>query len=608
MNFQSIMKKNMLFHAHKYVSIYFVYALIVMLLFLFASLLYNKAVIQALEPTPFYQNLQLALALIAAFSAIFITYATVSFLQYRGQEFGTYMTLGMTSKQLLRLLCFEQMIITGISLITGLLSGMIFGKLFYLGFQQFVRIPELTFQLNAQSFGITIVIFFSIIIATFICSAFYIKRASLVQLIHAKRLKDTAKGSYLLGLLSILLFLASLWVIPYAMHNRYEALLKIAIALTLITPYFIISAEMLVIKQLLEKLPFIYQRYMLTLSNVTHRLRTFQTTLYLVMIMLGGSIVFIGLAYTLYVTTEEINDLSNPYSYMYITSDEWQGLDEPSETFDFVMQSFARQFKGEWSSPQQIAVVSKEQYEKYMQEQITTPAFITNEANREPFITPIKWKDKELKDVQYVSRPITNLTLFGFNLTQILVVDDPSIYQGEIFTAHRLKGKVSKTSAQNFEEKLKIKNKVDDIPWQYAPISKELELEIDFQRTGLTLFISSFVGLLFVLASGIILFYKVLTDLPVQREYMQSLERVGLRTKEKKQLIRNELRILFFAPFFLSVAIGSYYFYLLFLSFPNTWDYMGRLGVVLIVFFVVQFGFYWWSCGRCEGKVFENKN
>lgn len=604
MSFQSIMKKNMLFHIRKYVSIYIVYALIVMLLFLFASLLYNEAVIQALRPTPFYQNLQMALAMIAAFSAIFITYATLSFLQYRGQEFGTYITLGMTSKQLLRLLRFEQVIITGISLITGLLSGMIFGKLFYLGFQQFVRIPELTFQLNAQSFAMTIAIFFSIIIATFIFSAFYIKRTSLVQLIHAKRLKDTAKGSYLLGLISILLFLASLWAIPYAMHNRYEALLKVAIAFTLITPYFIIGAGMLVVKRLLEKLPFLYQRYILTLSNVTHRLRTFQTTLYLVMIMLGGSIVFIGLAYTLYATTEEINDLSNPYSYMYITSDEWQGLDEPSETFDFVMQSFARQFKGEWSNPQQIAVVSKDQYEKYMREQITTPAFITNEANREPFITPIKWDGKELKDVQYVSRPVTNLTLFGFNLTQILVVDDPSIYQGEIYTVHRLKGNVSKIVAQDFEETLKEKNKVDEIPWQYAPISKELELEIDFQRTGLTLFISSFVGLLFVLASGIILFYKVLTDLPVQKEYMQSLERIGLCTKEKKQLIRNELRILFFTPFLLSTAIGSYYFYLLFANFPNTWDYMGKLGIVLIVFFVVQFGFYWWSRGRYEGEVF----
>ncbi|WP_042476443.1 FtsX-like permease family protein [Bacillus ndiopicus] len=603
MNFQSIMKKNMLFHARKYVSIYFVYALIVMLLFLFASLLYNQAVITALEPTPFYQNLQLALVMIAAFSAIFITYATISFLKYRGQEFGTYITLGMTSKQLLRLLSFEQAIITGISLITGLLSGIVLGKLFYLGFQQFVRIPKLTFQLNVQSFGITIAIFLTIIIVTFFLSAIYIKRVSLVQLIRAKMLKDTTKGSYLLGLTSIILFIASLWAIPYAMENRQEILLKIAIAFTLITPYFIIGAGILVVKRLLEKFPSVYQRHVLTLSNVTHRLRAFQTTLYLVMIMLGGSIVFIGLAYTLYATTEEINDLSNPYSYMYITSDEWQGLDEQSETFDFVMQSLTRQFNGEWRSPEQIAVVSKEQYEKYMQESISTPALITNEANREPFITPIMWGDKELKDVQYISRSVTNLTLFGFNLTQILVVDDPSLYQGEVFTAHKLKQNVSKAEAQAFEENLKEKNKVDEIPWQYAPISKEMELETDFQRTGLTLFISSFVGILFVLASGIILFYKVLTDLPAQKEYMQSLERIGLRTKEKKKLIRNELRILFFTPFFLSVAIGSYYFYLLFSSFPNIWDYMERLGVVLVVFFVVQFGFYCWSRGRCEGEV-----
>gem|GEM_PF-4316917 len=603
MNFQGIMKKNMLFHARKYISIYIVYALIVTLLFLFASLLYNKAIIQTLKPS-YYQNLQLALSMVVAFSVIFITYATVSFVKYRGQEFGTYIILGMTSKQVIRLLGFEQLMITGSSLATGLLAGIVFGKLFYLGFQQFIHIPELTFQLNTASFGITIAIFLSIMMVTFFLSALYIKHVSLVQLIRAKTLKEATKGSYLLGFISIFLFVGSLWVVPYAMENRHETLLKMAVALTLITPYFMIGAGLLVIKHIIMKIsPKFYQYLMLTLSNVTHRLRAFQTTLYLVMIMLGGSIVFMGLAYVLYASTEEMNDASNPASYMYVTSKDWQGLDEQSETFDFVVDNYARQIQGEWGKPLDIIVVSKTQYENYMHEKITTPALIRNDKELEPFKTPIKWNGMTLKDVQHLSRAVTNSSLFGYNIQEILVVDDPSIYQGDIFTAHKLGHKVSKAEALAYEKKLKSINKVDKIPSQYDPASKELELESDFQRTGLALFISSFIGLLFVLASGIVLFYKVLSDLPAQKEYMQSLERIGLRRSEKKQLIRNELCILFFTPFFLSVMLVSYYFYLFFHRFPNTWDYMQKLGLVVIVFFVIQFIFYSYSRVRCEWET-----
>lgn len=656
MNFKTITQKNMLHNARKYISIYVVNAIIVALLFLFASLLFNKAVITALGHTSMYDNIQGALGIVTLFSMVFMTYSAISFLKYRGQEFGMYITLGMTSKNVLRLIRFEQLTIALVALVTGIIGGVVFGQLFYMLFQKAITIESLTFELSWKSILLTISIFMFITICTLCISFIYIKRTSLVHLLHARAIKDTTKGSYIFGGLATFLFILSIVAIPTLLYSSHDMLLKVAIAATLITPYFMIGAIILLVKNGLKIAPRLYQRNILLLSNVAHRFKAFRSTLYLVMLMLGGSVTFIGLAYSLYATTEQMNKMANPFAYMYVTSDTWKGLTNEVVTatlptsdaignmteFEFITLPLLQKRENTWYSFGQEIIISETAYNSYMNANLTvatdeavrifsgeklirrTPDMSLTNAKISPATTMTdSEKEQALKEhiqyefsttqIQTMNVPFANQATFGYYMDRALIVADElyntlTNYAEMQYVAHSIIGKVSAKGSEMLTQKIREVNHVEEIPSEYMPASQQLELQSDFLRTGLVLFISSFIGVLFVLASGVVLFYKVLTDLDVQKQYIMSLRRIGATTKEIKRVIHGELRLLFFVPFVLGIGLGAYYFYLLFNNFDDPWQYMQHLLVVIALFFVMQFIFYRFSKNKYDKEITDNFN
>lgn len=97
MTFSSIIRKNFIYNIRKFMSVYFVNTLIVAMLFIFGSLMFNSDVLEQAGKTRLYETIKMSLVGIIIFSIVFITYSTISFLKYRGKEFGMYVTLGMTT-------------------------------------------------------------------------------------------------------------------------------------------------------------------------------------------------------------------------------------------------------------------------------------------------------------------------------------------------------------------------------------------------------------------------------------------------------------------------------------------------------------------------------
>lgn len=151
MTFRAIIRKNFLFNVKKYVSLYFVNTLIVAILFMFGSLLYNPDILRQVGDSTLYDIVRLSLIGVVLFSVVFVTYSNFSFLKYRGREFGTYITLGMTTRDLSKLLLLENLGVAAVSLVSGLVSGVVFGKLFYMGINQILPENKLQFGLSAGS-------------------------------------------------------------------------------------------------------------------------------------------------------------------------------------------------------------------------------------------------------------------------------------------------------------------------------------------------------------------------------------------------------------------------------------------------------------------------
>ncbi|MBY3618050.1 hypothetical protein HGO21_00670 [Acinetobacter sp. CUI P1] len=87
-------------------------------------------------------------------------------------------------------------------------------------------------------------------------------------------------------------------------------------------------------------------------------------------------------------------------------------------------------------------------------------------------------------------------------------------------------------------------------------ISEYLQLQ-ESGRFGI--FVITFVGLLFFGASGIVLHFSIQTDLEREKIKFRKLNKIGITSKDVAQMIGGPLKVLFFLPYVLGIALATVY-------------------------------------------------
>ncbi|ETT79131.1 FtsX-like permease family protein [Bacillus mycoides] len=137
-----------------------------MLCFFMISFRFNEVVISKAEYTPIFVKWFYAMFLFIVFVCIFITYKmTASLLQRRKEEFTSNEVMHMTGKEMLCLLCQEQLLTYGGAFVFGLIHGMLFLKLFIIIFMKAVGIQGITnAPITMYALVITAVVMITVII------------------------------------------------------------------------------------------------------------------------------------------------------------------------------------------------------------------------------------------------------------------------------------------------------------------------------------------------------------------------------------------------------------------------------------------------------------
>lgn len=171
---------------------YFIYfitvALTVALLFAAGNIIFSDSLARF---TIKREELQSALfgvvAFISLIVAFILSYATSFMLKLRKREFGTYLTLGMSRKNILIIFISETMLIC----IGALGLGLILGLFFYQNMMAvFMRLLEMEFTLASYSpkgLLLTVLLTVGIFLLASLASAIYLKRVSIYDLIHGSR-------------------------------------------------------------------------------------------------------------------------------------------------------------------------------------------------------------------------------------------------------------------------------------------------------------------------------------------------------------------------------------------------------------------------------------
>lgn len=653
MTFRDITFKNLKYNITRFASYFFVNSFIIAVLFMYGSLLFNDI----LNEDPAIKSSQSLIVMAAVgiliFSVIFLTYTGIYFVKSRGKEFGVYLTLGMTTRDLSRMVILESFILSVISALIGILSGLLFSKLFYLALGKVLALNKDIFFINYKAFLLSIAVFLLIFTFNMIFTDIFIRRMSIVEITKSSRTKGISKQRPVVGIIALVVLAVSLWffnaiikgndlVIDFVRKNPILAPC-IAVMGILFSLFFVIGSGIAAVGYILKKNPALYNKNILLLSGLSHRFLSYRVSLYSVSLLITMAIFFIGVGMSFYNYTDmTINDYQ-PYDFMIERRGDINAITEQEvtdlvlknggeidriNTFSYLDSQTYRELHdrdGLFVNYRITGYVIKESdYNRLMNQNISIELdellLVYNEKGHaeqssdfdtyldiEPFKAALaradefrekNWEKNTLmkslensvgltykldKTRQIFGTFINSYGNIEFAGAMASVIDD-SVFESVRGPEHNevlLFDLKSGDKQKIFEEllsEMKQKNiengTIDEVKaatlWassavdffdkddiaQLRPISKEERYEICFRANGFLLFALAFLGLLFLISSCIVLYYKLVTDTDEEAEQVDLLGKIGLTTRECRSYLQRHIAIIFFAPLLFGGLLG----------------------------------------------------
>lgn len=172
--------------------IYFItVSLTVAFMFAVNNVIYSRQLLQWAEQTSSMKGALIAVTIVIALVVAFVLgYATAFMLKLRKREFGTYLTLGMTRKNILSIFISETMIMCAAALGLGILLGLFIYQGLTMLMTSLMGIEYTFADYSAQGLLLTIVLVASMFTISSIASAHYLKKVSIYELIHGNEMVE----------------------------------------------------------------------------------------------------------------------------------------------------------------------------------------------------------------------------------------------------------------------------------------------------------------------------------------------------------------------------------------------------------------------------------
>ncbi|MGE5614422.1 MAG: FtsX-like permease family protein [Bacillota bacterium] len=244
MTFSQAAYKNFRMHAGKYMSYFLCSGFSVMIFFMYMTLVFNRDVMDYLHDSKADMIMIMSVSAILIFSAFFINYSHFTFVKSRNKEFGLYLTLGMSRKDISKIILVENFIIALLSSFAGILSGMVFSRIFFLAVVKLLNIPEVNFMLDFRQFAATFAVFSAIFSCVVFFSRFVTSRLEIAELLkeEAKLSEDRlARPAWGIAGLAALVFYLGAIIAYEAFDGKDLLLMELNLFIGFAGAYFLLS-------------------------------------------------------------------------------------------------------------------------------------------------------------------------------------------------------------------------------------------------------------------------------------------------------------------------------------------------------------------------------
>ncbi|HDR8068126.1 TPA: ABC transporter permease [Bacillus cereus] len=536
--------------------------------------------------------------IIVLFSFFFLLYSIGSFLKVRKKQFGVLTVLGISKKQLHRLIFTENMLIGILSIFFGMQFGLVFSQFFLLVTAKITHLPGIYIYIPTNAFILTMIVFLGLFIVVSSFTPMLIRTKKTVNLLKTNgRKQKERKPSIFISLFGAICLLGGYILAGnpkyfFSINSQVgviymvSSIFVIPTLVTIGTYFFFSQISFLLIYILKKRRKFYMKRInMLWISDLASRIRTNINMLFIVAMLSTIAFTMITFLYGVGKFTKLEVTRSSPFPFSYFSYDanpfvndhlNWLEQQLRKENFSYkkikadLYETPLKEDEG-ITAYNDIYAIKQSDYNKlaaslqmkqlFMKDNeayvLTGSAYVTLFSEFEP-----SYNRKSIT----LSSTNTQLQVKGYEQVgaipsnfsyQTLILPDAVVNNLPNTTKHVT---AYNYNVQNWEKTYEIaddfmkKIQRDRQKFQYeGPLIRSYESAGSLYRitsgSAAYFLIGTFLGVIFFIGAGSVLYFRMYTDLTNEQEKYVAISKIGVTGAEMKRSATIQLSILFFVPY-----------------------------------------------------------
>ena len=526
--------------------------------------------------------LQYATGVIVVFAVIFLFYTNSFLIKRRKKEIGVYNILGMGKRHIARMMAVETILTAGISILGGLVFGIIFGKLMYLLLLKILHNSvDMQFSVNGTAIVQTVILFAGIFLLTYLYNILQIQLVNPVELLHGgNQGEKEPKSRWLLVIVGVAALGNGYWI-ALTTEAPLEALLKffVAVVCVIIGTYALFIAGSIVVLKILRKNKAYYYnpKHFTSVSGMIYRMKQNGAGLANICVLSTMVLVMVSTTVSLYAGMEDILDSRFPRDVSIVCNEADTNKEETlqrlikeqcekagvkiTDRVRYRYGSMNAVLKGnnlekvEQYYPDNhfyyVEMITQEEYNRIEKQNVSLKeqeilTYTTNGkcGKKQINIAGQNYQvKKELSEM--TSQPKSTAEMY--KTLYIVFANAEQIERIESFSyadKFNLKGDDGKQKETLEQIQNEFYEKFPDGTMESRMLSRSSFYEL----YGGLFFIGIYLGSMFIMAKVLIIYYKQISEGYDDRERYQIMQKVGMSKKEVKRSIRSQVLSVFFLP------------------------------------------------------------
>ena len=531
--------------------------------------------------------LQYATGVIVVFAVIFLFYTNSFLIKRRKKEIGVYNILGMGKRHIARMMAVETILTAGISILGGLVFGIIFGKLMYLLLLKILHNSvDMQFSVNGTAIVQTVILFAGIFLLTYLYNILQIQLVNPVELLHGgNQGEKEPKSRWLLVIVGVAALGNGYWI-ALTTEAPLEALLKffVAVVCVIIGTYALFIAGSIVVLKILRKNKAYYYnpKHFTSVSGMIYRMKQNGAGLANICVLSTMVLVMVSTTVSLYAGMEDILDSRFPRDVSIVCNEADTNKEETlqrlikeqcekagvkiTDRVRYRYGSMNAVLKGDKLEnvdqyyPDNhfyyVEMITQEEYNRIEKKNVSLKeqeilTYTTNGkcGKKQINIAGQNYQvKKELSEM--TSQPKSTAEMY--KTLYIVFANAEQIERIESFSyadKFNLKGDDGKQKEALEQIQNEFYEKFPDGTMESRMLSRSSFYEL----YGGLFFIGIYLGSMFIMATVLIIYYKQISEGYDDRERYQIMQKVGMSKKEVKRSIRSHVLSVFFLPLVVAV-------------------------------------------------------